>query len=158
MWPNVFHGHTLNLKVTQNKNQRFESNSSKIIRPVTHINSLRFALFNMKQKRLTLNTIHAEHIKYIYITRKRTFSKPRPKGYTTPTYIGNCILKINCLLLPWHCRCGPIDPINSTNAILVKYQAMKIIQRDLIRSVDQLQRPDQPDNKNIVMTPKFNIA
>ena len=43
--PYNFSGHPSNLKVTRAKNGRFESNLSKITRPVAAIKSLRFALF-----------------------------------------------------------------------------------------------------------------
>ena len=41
----IFRGHPSNLKVTRAKNRLFESNLSKITRPVAAVKSLRFALF-----------------------------------------------------------------------------------------------------------------
>ena len=41
----IFRGHPSNFKVTRAKNRRFESNLSKITRPVAAIKSLRFAFF-----------------------------------------------------------------------------------------------------------------
>ena len=48
--PYYFWGHPLNFKVTLAKNRRFESNLSKITRPVTAIKSLRFASFKVPCK------------------------------------------------------------------------------------------------------------
>ena len=78
--PVVFQGHPSNFKVTRAKNRRFESNLSKITRPVVAIKSLRFALFHFNEPYhhsiLALHLVDIEgdlSLGYYRRFRKRTY-------------------------------------------------------------------------------------
>ena len=92
----IFRGHPSNFKVTRAKNWLFESNLSKITRPVAAIKSLRFAVLSVMSMEMDVNSTHVQYnLRACHVTATLQvwwFSMQTLLKWHVNKWIWNCIL------------------------------------------------------------------